>query len=608
MRKIRIFFVVFFLLIDLPAAAMQTLRESVHQAMMLYPEILLNRAQTSAAQQGINEAKGAYYPKFDINSANGTEWSKSPFTIDLAGDTTTTLQRQELNVALIQNIYSGGAIVGEVKRNMFVFKSQEYKTYGVMNEIALGVTQSYLDVLLQRQLVRVAEKNLSEHRRLLNLIRQRSLAGVARSAELDQAESRYSLAEANVISSQGNLQEAMVHFRKLVGSWPDDLVTPIVPHDDVLPRTLDDAVREGFDNHPLIKSAGEDIKQAQAQRKISNAAFLPKVDAVFTASQNRNLDGIPGPNDDRVGLIRVSYNLFKGGTDVGHLKKTAYQVRESLEARDKAMVELKEKLQLDYNAWYVSRKRVVVLASYVVNIEKTRVAYFEQFQIGQRTLLDLLNSQNETYRSQVDYLQSNKDEIEARYRILNGVGRLVPYFIKEKDCDAYQPPLFSLPKGQKLVVKTTPVGSLSTTSLGGQMIYPTGNTRIAPLDATMSTDVYQGLKSTIPSIISTAPVDSIRGPNAQPVEYKVEFLIELNGFKNQKGADDLVGVLLQKSYQAKAVLDKNTGLNVYNVLVGPFGSAFEAHKALDAISQTEKISGSVRQMTAEDNLSEKKNK
>ncbi len=56
----------------------------------------------------------------------------------------------------------------------------------------------------------------------------------------------------------------------------------------------------------------------------------------------------------------------------------------------------------------------MALSNYVVSIEKTKIAYFEQFQIGQRSFLDLLNSQNESYRSEVDYLQANKDEIDAR--------------------------------------------------------------------------------------------------------------------------------------------------------------------------------------------------
>jgi adhesin transport system outer membrane protein len=348
MSKTRMFFyIILGLLLQYPAAFAQTLKEAVQRAMSYHPEVLLNRAQTSSARQGVTEAQGAYYPKLDINSAYGSEWTQSPFTKDLVGDNSTSLKRQEFNLALVENIYSGGAIVGEVDRNIYVYRSQRYKTYSTINDIALDVTQAYLDVLLQRQLVDIAEANLREHRRLLNLIKERSQAGVARLAELEQGSSRYSLAESNLISAQGNQREAVVRFRKLVGCWPDDLVNPLIPSAQVLPPTVEQAVQEGFRLHPRIKSAKEDIKQAIAQRKISNAAFLPKVDAVFTASRNRNLDGIPGPNNDNVGLIRLSYNLFNGGGDLGHLKKTAYQVQEAIETRDRALIDLKEKIQLD---------------------------------------------------------------------------------------------------------------------------------------------------------------------------------------------------------------------------------------------------------------------
>jgi adhesin transport system outer membrane protein len=277
MRTIKLFCVNFVFILGLNVASAQTLREAVQQAVSIHPEILLNRAQARAAQQGITEAQGAYYPKLDMDSSYGSEWTQSPFTRDLAGANSTTLMRREFNVAAIQNIYSGGAIVGEVDRNIFIFRSQDYKTLAVVNDIALDVTEAYFDVLLQHELVHIAETNLAEHRRLLNLIKERSMAGVARAAELDQADSRYSLAESNLYSAQGNQREAMVHFRKSVGSWPDNLVNPVIPSLDVLPKALDQAIREALEIHPRIKSAYEDIKQATAQRKISNAAFLPKV-------------------------------------------------------------------------------------------------------------------------------------------------------------------------------------------------------------------------------------------------------------------------------------------------------------------------------------------
>lgn len=592
MPRIRIFYIIFVFLLGVTVAQAQTLREAVQQAITTHPEILLNRAQTSSARQGVAVAQGGYYPQVDINSAYGSEWTESPFTKDLAGQNSTTLARQEFNVALVQNIYSGGAIVNEVDRNIFIFKSQDYKTMSAINDLGLSVAEAYLDVLLQQELVHIAGDSVTEHQRLLKFIDQRTSAGIARIAELDQAESRSSLAEANLLSAQGKHREAMVRYRKLVGCWPEDLVTPYIPSESILPPTVEDAIREGFNHHPIIKSAREDINQAIAQRKIAKAAFLPKLDAVLSASRNRNLDGIPGVNYDNVGLIRVSYNVFKGGGDVGNLKKTTYQVQEAFETRNRSMIELKERIQLDYNTWYANKKRAVALRDYVSSIAKTKAAYFEQFQIGQRSFLDLLNSVTEVNRAKAEFLQSRKDEVSARYRILASVGRLMYFFAKQSDRDRYRIDIFSMPpaKTEAFAKKGT-----AHSILNSQVIYPTGNMRIAPTVTPQGTQAP--LNSYIPTIMSVLPAVPAKSSQI-PMPHKIMYLVELSGFENNIEAEDMLNKIVKKGMTAQI---KGRG-NLERIVVGPFKTISEANKALDLIEHSAKIVGIIRQMTAQDNL------
>lgn len=108
-------------------------------------------------------------------------------------------------------------------------------------------------------------------------------------------------------------------------------------------------------------------------------------------------------------------------------RKTAYQVQEALEARNNTLIDIQESVRLAYNSWTINKKQKNVYNTYVKNVRKTKNAYFEQFKIGKRSLLDLLNVQNEEYNAEVDYLKAVKDEKYARYRILNSTGKLLPY-------------------------------------------------------------------------------------------------------------------------------------------------------------------------------------
>ena len=609
MRRFKVSFLALTILFYGSNGFSQTLREAVEQAISTHPEIMINRAQTMAANSGITEAKGAYFPSIDMTSAFGNEWTASPFTIDLAGDESNTLWRREFSVSLTQNIYAGGAIIEEVNRNVALYKTQNYKTWSVINDIALSVAESYMDVLLRKKLVEIAELNFAEHQRLVKLIRQRGEAGVARYAELDQGESRLALADSNLINARGNLREAEVRFRKFVGDWPDGLTNPTLPTEESFPKELDVAVREGLNNHPLVRSANEGIKQAISQRKISKAAFYPKFDAVFTISRNKNLDGVPGRNDENVSLIRMNYNLFKGGSDFGHFRKTAFQVQEAFETRDRSMIDLREKIQLDYNSWSASKKRTKVLYDYIVSIEKTRNSYFEQFQVGQRTFLDLLNSQNEVYRSKNDYLQASMDEIVARFRILNSVGRLITFFAKQPNSQRYQTEVFVLPKIKRVSEEAVDANIKEKpnemSDMQAQLVFPTGNTKVPPITVDLANDI----KDDDGSIEANSSGASVL-PAIKDLKFKSKkidaagrlFVVELSGFKNVNSARLLSSKLVRNGLNAIATVDNVAGLNMAHVLIGPFDSIENAKAILDSILESNQIFGVVRKSTTSDNI------
>ncbi|MDF1756701.1 MAG: TolC family outer membrane protein [Legionellaceae bacterium] len=622
MRILKVLLVVLIITLGNSVAFAQTLKDAVEQALASNPLIMLNRAQTLSAKSDIKVAKGSLYPSIDMNSAYGNEWTSSPFTIDLAGDVSNTLWRREFSVSMTQNIYSAGAIIEGINKNVSIYKAKNYKTWEAINEISLGVAVAYMDVLLRSKLVEIAETNLAEHERLVNLIRQRGEAGVARYAELDQGESRLALADSNLINAKGNEREARVRFRKIVGDWPNDLENPVLPTDDAFPKDLDVAVREAFNNHPIVRSANEGIKQAIAQRKISKAAFYPQFDAVFTISRNRNLDGVPGNNEENVSLIRMKYNLFKGGSDLGRLRKSSYQVQEAFEERDRSMIDVRERVQLEYNTWEASRKRTVVLSDYIRSIEKTRMSYFEQFKIGQRTFLDLLNSQNEVYRSKNDYLQASRDEINARYKILNSIGRLVSFFAQQKGDDLYRTPVFELPKAKKSVadfnkdVTVTSTESkqraavtfdsqeksVAAVDSGEKLFTPSGSIALPKIKVDLQDDfAAKDAENT-----SVLPVVSDLNTEPKQADIDVRYVVELSGFKNAGLSKQMSKVLVRKGYRAIAFVDNEADLNMSHVLVGPYKTEVEAHEALEKIVKTNKVIGIVRKVTPKDPYSKTK--
>lgn len=408
-------------------ASAESLYDAVQHGMITNPEVLYNTAKGLSAKQGIDKARGAYFPTVDAVGSFGREQSENPTTTAIDGVGKTTLNRRESSIEMKQNLFSGGGIANEYKRNQFLYQAQQLKTLGVAEDLALEIINTYLQVLLREHFLVLAKINLRVHRSVFVMIKDRSDAGVSREAEIDQADARVAQAEANLISVEADLREAKINYARKVGNWPGKLRPPRVPRNNQLPASLPKAIEIGLENHPTVKSSYADIKEAKAQYEVARASYYPKVDFVVSASRNRNLDGLIGPNNDKLAMIRMNYNLFRGGTDEANVRLTAYEVQEAYEVKNRSLIQLRESVRLSWNVWIATGLRLPPLKRHVYSARETRSAYDEQFKVGKRTLLDLLNSQNEYYEAQIEYARGQTDELYARYRILNSIGMLLPY-------------------------------------------------------------------------------------------------------------------------------------------------------------------------------------
>ena len=124
-------------------------------------------------------------------------------------------------------------------------------------------------------------------------------------------------------------------------------------------------------------------------------------------------------------MVRVKYNLFSGGKDVSKDRETAYKVNEAKEIQQRAYRQVVEGVSLAWNAYEMLAPQKQFIREHVVAAKQTQVAYVQQFNLGQRTLLDLLDTENELFEARKDYLQTEYDEIAARYRVLNATGDLL---------------------------------------------------------------------------------------------------------------------------------------------------------------------------------------
>jgi adhesin transport system outer membrane protein len=545
----------------------ESLDQAVQRSMITNPDILYNTAKALSSKNAVDKAKGAYYPTVDVNAGYGREWSKNPTTQAIGGTGSITLNRRESSVELRENIFAGGGIVNEYKRNKFMFEADKLKSEGVAEDLALDATNQYLLVLLNTKLVSLANTNYQVHLSLMDMVKQRADAGVSREAELSQAQARVALAKSNKINAEANLREARINYAKVVGAWPAGLSWPRLPNRVQLPSSLPLAIEKGLENHPTIRSSYADIKEAKAQYDVARAAYYPKVDLVLSASKNKNLDGLIGPNDDRLAMVRMNYNIFRGGSDVAHVKETAYQVQEAFEIKNKALVDLKEKIRLSWNAWQATNEKMPALRAHVTAARTTRAAYQDQFKLGKRTLLDLLDSQNEYYESQLNLERGMNDEAFSRYRLINGMGGLLKYFN------------LRLPQN---VVNNSVFSSAQTHVLL--------NEQMDKIPYPDTTDQSLSIEKPVREMDSAPLTPQIINKNTalQPVAVtpKVWF-VSTGVFKERRNADALASQLRGQGFLAMVVSNNN----MYRVQVGGYEYRGNAANVMERMKEIAHVQG-----------------
>ncbi|ROL76961.1 channel protein TolC [Pseudomonas protegens] len=403
----------------------QTLPEAMQKALDVHPEIQAGVNSRLAADYQLKAAKGGYLPRVDMLAGYGREGTDNPSTRAGTGSNHwETLNRGESSLRLQQMVFDGFATSSEVGRQQATVNSRAYSLLGTSERTGLTVAQVYLDVLTRRQFVQLAEDNLRNHERIYDQIKLRTQRGVGSGADLDQAEARLAQARNNLITEQTNLADAQTNYLSAVGEVPDQLERP-ASFMALLPANLDEARRQMLENSPILRSAESDIVAAEKQYDAAKSAFYPRFDAELGRTADNDLDGQNGHNNEWQAMLRMRFNLFAGGSNKADLESKAYQSNQALDIRNNALRVLNEELGLAWNAQNNANAQVPIAQQYVDRSTAVRAAYQKQFSLGERTLLDLLDSENELFTASRRLAEIQNIQLFTQYRIKATMGELL---------------------------------------------------------------------------------------------------------------------------------------------------------------------------------------
>ena len=397
------------------------LSDVIGQTLANSPEVLEISAERDSRAHEVRQARAGYYPSLDLAAGVGREWTESPGT----GNSEVELTRRETSLSLRQMLFDSYATPSEVARHTARTNAAAYSVMGTAQDVALNTTDVYLELLKQRKLLVLATENLAIHKRIHEQIKLRSDSGVANRADLSQIDGRLALAESNVIAAENNVREAEANYLRVTGQMIGEQMQRPEDISASLPPSFDLALQQALREHPTLASANQDIEQAKAQHGAARHNLYPRVHLEIDKRWDDNIDGVVGSNEDLTAMIRLRWNLYSGGRDRARRQQTATLVEEAKAIRNRTHRQVEQTLRLAWASYQSTLRQREFLRKHSESVTAARDVYTRQFNIGQRSLLDLLDTENEVFEARRAFLDADYANLYAQYRILNAMGGLL---------------------------------------------------------------------------------------------------------------------------------------------------------------------------------------
>lgn len=399
-----------------------TVEDAVRLVVETHPQIARAAANRQAIEFELDQARGRYFPTLDLTARSGFSYA-SGSSDNISGADDDPVAGWETRATLTQPIYDGGEIGSDVERQGYRIDAASHRVLERAEFLGLEAVRVYTDFLRNQELLVLAKRNLAYHRGKAAEIDRAVSTGVLGEADMQQARERVFAAKDSLTIAELDVENARIAFIDVVGVAPDGLgeVTPLAQ----LPASLGAALAEARSVNPRMLFAQSDIGAAEAQYRGASARMVPSLSLEGDVRSGENLDGFRGRESDaRLGLV-LRYQ-FNGGIDSANVQEQLRRVSETRAQLHEQSRFVEQEVRTSWALLESERRRRPVLERQQASAQRLLGLYQREFEVGQRTLLDLLNTRNVLFQAEIDAASSRYVELFAQYRLLASIGSLLP--------------------------------------------------------------------------------------------------------------------------------------------------------------------------------------
>ena len=411
-----------------------TLEDSVKEVLGTNPIVQERLKNYRATQQDLNIAESEYYPRLDFRATAGYN-NVGEIKEHRFDDRNFDYTNYETSLTLTQNIFDGFGTMHKVDYQEARILAAAYNYLEKANDVAFQMSSAYINVLKAHELLQTAKENVAINESIFAKVKELYDSGLTTDSEVKKIQASLSLAKSNLTVQKNNTKDAEYTFRRVLGRMPDTAHMHKPTLDVAMPESIERAAMYAIEHNPSLLVSNYNIKGAQALYKQRQKEYYPKVDlevSQFLNDVSRVGNGFDQPDDRFRARIVLSYNLFKGGADVADVQKHLSTINQEVEIKRDLKRQVIESLDFSWNAYEMIELQLKDLREYKEFAEITLDLNQDEYDLGRRTLLDLLSAQNDVINARTQIISAEYDYLFAKYRILDAMGLLVMALTNEE--------------------------------------------------------------------------------------------------------------------------------------------------------------------------------
>jgi TolC family type I secretion outer membrane protein len=414
------------------------LRGALTSAYQTNPDLDAERASLRATDELVPQALDGYRPEIFVNGTlegtrgeagtggqSATQEILSELGVGGTGSSTSSdsIKQTEKTISLTatQNLYAGGGTRASVRRAENLVRAGRASLIATEQDTLLSAVQAYADAWAAQSTLELALNNEQRLTRQLDATRDRFEVGEVARTDVAQAEARLSRARADVEAAKANLATANASYIRVIGQEPSNLDDPRPL--EQLPRSLMDA-RATAANNPDIAAATYNLRAADNDVRVAIANLLPSLDlnASAIASDQPNSE-TPWQRTAAVGL-QLTIPLYQGGAEYSQVRQNREIVKQRRDQLESANRSVQDQVSAAYDNLLAARAAIEAFESEVEANEVALDGVQQEALVGARTVLDVLDAEQELFTSQVNLVNARRDAVVASYNLKAAVGEL----------------------------------------------------------------------------------------------------------------------------------------------------------------------------------------